>query len=87
MNSIWLLRFLEVVGHRYVTRPEVPIHRGAQMLNLSFLHSESEISQVSVADSKGKRAAVRLKTCHVLHLLTLYYPRHYVVVKQACGAD
>lgn len=70
MNGIWLLLFVKVFGCRYVAGPEIPIHRGAQMLNLPFLLSQRQISQVSVADSKGKAAAFCLEESHVLHLLT-----------------
>lgn len=75
MTGIWLLLCLHVVGHRYVTGPEVPIHRGAQKLNLPFLHSQRQISQVTVADSKAKPAAFFLEACHVLNLLSLLSAR------------
>ena len=58
------------------------------MLNLPLLHSQRQIIQVSVADSKGKPAALCLEAGLVLlFTYSLFYPLYYIVMKHACGTD
>lgn len=85
-----LLKVWPLLHLRPAAGPELVLHRGAQTPNLPFLHLPRQMSQVSVADSKGKPAAICLEKGHVLHspilrvihLAMLLWNRHVGLIRR-----